>query len=91
MNKFNCNINPITTYCSKECYEKYAKKFIWEYEYKAVKRQFKSAFKQLENFSYSIYKWYLKDIITSILGISIILMGYLILNSIIWAVEKYVN
>ena len=91
MNKFHYDIKPVTTYCSKECYKEYAKKFILEYEYKSVKREFKSAFKQLANFSYSIYKWYLKDIINSILGISIILMIYLILNSIIWAVETYIN
>ena len=89
--KFDYKIYQVTTYCSKECYKKYIKKFILEYEYEAVKREFKSAFKQLANFSYSIYKWYLKDIINSILGISIILMIYLILNSIIWAVETYIN
>ena len=29
MNKFNWDINPVTTYCSKECYEREVKKFIW--------------------------------------------------------------
>ena len=91
MNKCNCNIRPVTTYCSKDCYKREVKKFIWDYQYKLVKRELKSFMKHFGKFLYLIYKYYLKDAVNFLLGISIILMVYLILNSIIWAVETYIN
>lgn len=91
MNKFNWDINPVTTYCSKECYEREVKKFIWDYQYGVIKREFKFFMKHLYRFLYLIYKFYLKDILISILGVSILLLAYLILNYILYAVEKYIN
>lgn len=91
MNKFHCDINPVTTYCSKECYEKQVKKFIWRYQFGLIKREFKSLMKHLYRFLYLIYKCYLKDVLFSILGISILLFAYLTLNYILYAIEKYIN
>lgn len=91
MNKFNCDINPVTTYCSKECYEREVKKFIWNYQYGLIKREFKSFIKHLCKFLYLIYKCYLKDVLISMFGISILLFAYLTLNYIIYAIEKYIN
>lgn len=91
MNKFNWEINPVTTYCSKECYEREVKKFIWDYQYELIKEEFKSLLKHLYKFFYLIYKFYLKDILNFILGFSILLVGCFILNGLIWAVETYVN
>ena len=91
MNKFNFDINPVTTYCSKECYEREVKKFIWNYQFGLIKREFKSFMKHLYRFLYLIYKFYLKDILMSIFGICILLLVYLTLNYILYAVEKYIN
>lgn len=91
MNKFNWEINPVTTYCSKECYEREVKKFIWDYQYELIKKEFKSLLKHLYRFLYLVYKCYLKDILNFILGFSILLVGYFILNGLIWAVETYIN
>lgn len=91
MNKFNCDINPVTTYCSKECYEREVKKFIWNYQFGVVKREFRSLLKHLYRFLYLIYKCYLKDVLISMLGISILLFIYLILNYTLYAIEKYIN
>lgn len=91
MNKFNFDINPVTTYCSKECYEREVKKFIWDYQYELIKKEFKSLLKHLYRFLYLVYKFYLKDILISILGVSILLLAYLTLNYILYTVEKYIN
>ena len=39
MNKFNCDINPVTTYCSEEGYKREVKKFIWNYQYGLIKKE----------------------------------------------------
>ena len=91
MNKFNWDINPVTTYCSKDCYKREVKKFIWNYQLGVVKREFRSLMKHFGKFLYLIYKWYLKDAVNFLLGFSIILIIYLILNGMIWAVETYIN
>ena len=91
MNKFKWEINPVTTYCSKECYEREVKKFIWDYQYELIKEEFKSLMKHLYKFLYLIHKFYLKDILISMLGVSILLFAYLTLNYIIYAIEKYIN
>lgn len=91
MNKYNCEVRYRTTYCSKDCYKREVKKFIWNYQFGVVKREFKSLMKHLTKFFYLIYKYYLKDILTTVLGFSIILIIYLILNGIMWAVETYIN
>lgn len=91
MNKFNWDINPVTTYCSKECYEREVKKFIWDYQYELIKEEFKSLMKHLYKFLYLIHKFYLKDILISMLRVSILLFAYLTLNYIIYAIEKYIN
>lgn len=91
MNKFNWDINPVTTYCSKECYEREVKKFIWDYQYELIKKEFKSLLKHIYRFLNLVYKFYLKDILISISGICILLLAYLTLNYILYAVEKYIN
>lgn len=91
MNKFNWDINPVTTYCSKECYEREVKKFIWNYQYGLIKKEFKSLLKHLYRFLYLIYKCYLKDILISIFGIVILLSAFLTLNYILYSIEKYIN
>lgn len=91
MNKFNWDINPVTTYCSKDCYEREIKKFIWDYQYEIIKKEFKSLLKHLYRFLYLVYKLYLKDISISIFGIVILLLAFLTLNYIIYAIEKYIN
>lgn len=91
MNKFNWDINPVTTYCSKGCYEREVKKFIWDYQYKLVKRELKSFMKHFGKFLYLICKYYLQDAINFLLGLSIFMLGYFILNGIILAVENYIK
>lgn len=91
MNKFHYNINPVTTYCSKEYYEREVKKFIWDYRYKLVKRELKSFMKHFGKFLYLIYKYYLQDAINFLLGLSIFMLVYFILNGIILAVENYIK
>ena len=91
MNKFNWDINLVTTYCSKECYEKEVKKFIWDYQCELIKEEFKLFMKHFGKFLYLIYKYYLQDVVNFLLGFSILLVGYFILNSLIWAVETYIN
>lgn len=91
MNKFNWEINPVTTYCSKECYEREVKKFIWDYQYEVIKREFKSLLKHIYRFLNLVYKFYLKDISISIFGIVILLLAFLTLNYILYAIEKYIN
>ena len=91
MNKFNWDINSVTTYCSKECYKREVKKFIWNYQYGLITREFKSLLKHLYKFLYLVYKFYLKDILISMLGVSILLFIYLTLNYIIYTIEKYIN
>lgn len=91
MNKGNFEVRYRTTYCSKDCYKREVKKFIWNYQYGLIKREFKSFMEHLGKFFHLIYKYYLKDILTSILGFSILLVGYFILNGLILAVETYIN
>ena len=59
--KFNCKINPITTYCSKECYRREVKRFIWSYQYRLIKNEFESLIKHLHRFLYLLYKYYIKE------------------------------
>lgn len=91
MNKPECEVQFRTTYCSKDCYKREIKKFIWDYQFGVVKREFKSSMKHFGKFLYLIYKYYLKDILTTVLGISIILVVYLIVNGLIHLVEIYIN
>ena len=91
MNKCNCEAHPVTTYCSKECYKREVRKFIWKYQYGVVKREFKSLMRHLGKFLHLIYKYYLQDIASFLLGFSILLVGYLIVNGLIWTVETYIK
>lgn len=49
-----------TTYCSKECYRQYIKRFIWQYQFNVIKREFISLMKHFYKFIYLIYKYYIK-------------------------------
>lgn len=91
MNKFNFEINPVTTYCSKDCYKREIKKFIWDYQANVIKREFKSLMKHFGKFISLIYKWYLKDYVNTMLKISIILIIYFILSEIIYLIETCVK
>ena len=91
MTKPECIVRPRTIYCSKDCYKREVKKFIWNYQFGVVKREFKSLMKHFGKFLYLIYKWYLKDIVNFLFGFSILLVGYLIVNGLIWAVETYIK
>lgn len=48
------------TYCSKECYRRYIKRFIWQYQFDVIKREFISLMKHFYKFIYLIYKYYIK-------------------------------
>jgi len=91
MNRCSFSSRPVTTYCSRNCYKKEARKFIWNYQYRLVIREFKTFIKDLFKFFYLIYKWYLKDILNFILGFSILIVVYLIINGLIWAIETYIK
>lgn len=80
-----------TRYCSKECYKKNIKKFIWNYYYKMVKKNFIDFIKSLYKFIKMIHKYYIKDILINIFKISIILIAYFSLSSIIYLVETYIK
>lgn len=89
--KFDCQINPVTTYCSKDCYKRYVKKFIWNYYYKIVKKNFIDFIKSLYKFVNLLYKYYIKDILINMFKISIILIVYFTLSEIIYLVETYIK
>lgn len=91
MNKCNCEVRYRTIYCSKDCYKREVKKFIWNYQFGVVKREFISLMKHFGKFLYLIYKYYLQDVVNFLLGFSILLVVYFILNGLIWAVETYIN
>ena len=91
MNKCNFEVNYKTMYCTKDWYKREIKKFILNYQYGLIKREFKSFIKHFCKFFYLIYKYYLKDVLNNILGFSILSVVYFILNGLIWAVETYVN
>ena len=42
-------------------------------------------------YKWMVFKRKLKKVLEYVLGISIILLGYLFLNFILWAIETYVN
>ena len=91
MNKFNFEINPVTTYCSYECCKREIKKFIWSYQADVIKREFKSLMKHFGKFISLIYKYYLKDYVNTMLKISIILIIYFTLSEIIYLIETYIK
>lgn len=80
-----------TRYCSKECYKNHIKKFIWNYYYKMVKKNFIDFIKSLYKFVNLLYKYYIKDILINMFKISIILIAYFILSEIIYLVETYIK
>lgn len=86
-----CSYIQRTTYCSKDCYKRYVKKFIWNYYGKLIKKEFKSLMFHLYKFLGLIYKCYIKDFLNTILKISIILIAYFSLSTIIYLVETYIN
>lgn len=91
-----CSYIPTTTYCSKDCYKRYVKKFIWNYfiwnyYYKMVKKNFIDFIKSLYKFVNLLYKYYIKDILINMFKISIILIAYFTLSEIIYLVETYIK
>lgn len=85
--KNECNYMTVKynrTYCSKGCYNREVRKYIRNYKFNRVK-------KEVKEFLTLIYKAYIRKYIqelpTFILSMFILFTLYMILNTIIWAVE----
>lgn len=75
-------------YCSKGCYDKDFKKYIWKYKFNRVKEEVKEF---LSLFYKAYIRKYIETLPEFLLSMFILLTFCMLLNTFIWAVETFIK
>lgn len=75
---------PKTTYCSKECYRKELKNYLWNYKFRIFK-------KELRDFSKLFFRIYFPKVVEFLISMFILSLIFMTFDMLIWAVEMFIN